>query len=256
MARRTETVEETPWWLDVNGVRTAVGTTTPERIEALVAGRLLVDGYIARPTDLLSLSVVYEPPGCVGVRVQVPVDRANAARAEREHRTAHGCGVRHLIDCGASVITRARTTLPTTIDFPNLFRDLFSAAERYQHTGGIHIAALSDGEELFEAVEDVGRHNAVDKVIGGAFLEHAELGNVGLLLSARVSAEIAWKAARAGVGWVASRSIATDLAVEIAGVAGLPIVARAAGKEARVFGGGSDTRESAGPMQGLPELGA
>jgi FdhD protein len=77
----------------------------------------------------------------------------------------------------------------------------------------------------------------VDKAIGGGLLAGANLARLGLVLSARVSADIAAKAARAGLAWIASRSVPTTLAVEIAEAAGIPIIARAAGPEARVFAG-------------------
>jgi FdhD protein len=123
--------------------------------------------------------------------------------------------------------------------FPELFRELFAAAERASAIGGIHVAALSDGTGLRDVREDVSRHNAVDKTIGAAVLEDAELERFGLLVSARISAEIALKAARSGLAWVASRSIPTSLAVSIAEVAALPLIARAPSSESLVLGGGT-----------------
>jgi FdhD protein len=257
MARLVGTVEETPWWLDVNGTRTAAGTTTPERIEMLIAGRLLAEGYIRGVADILNLSVIYDPPGCIGVRVRVPNALAQAADAVRLHRAAHGCGSRHDLDCNPAALIReaspVRVPLPA---FPDLFRDLYANAERYHETGGMHTAALSEGTDLRYQVEDVARHNAVDKAIGWAVLEDVERAPLGLILSARVSADIALKSARAGLAWVASRSIATDLAVEIATAAALPIVARAASKDATVFGVILASAEATmPPVRPLPEPG-
>jgi FdhD protein len=98
----------------------------------------------------------------------------------------------------------------------------------------MHAAALSDGRELLFAIEEVGRHNAVDKVIGQAILAGMPTAGLGLILTARISGEIALKAARAGLGWVASRSVPTTLALELASRAGLPLLARAVAKEARL----------------------
>ncbi|MCI0436214.1 MAG: formate dehydrogenase accessory sulfurtransferase FdhD, partial [Gemmatimonadetes bacterium] len=211
--------------------------------------------YIRGVADILSLSVIYDPPGCIGVRVRVPNALAQAADAIRVHRAAHGCGSRHDLDCNPAALAREqpppRVPLPA---FPDLFRDLYANADRYHETGGMHTAALSDGTDLRYQVEDVARHNAVDRAIGWAVLEDAERGPLGLILSARVSAEIALKAARAGLAWVASRSIATDLAVEIATAAALPIVARAASKDAKVFGVLLASADHPAPaVQSLPE---
>ena len=71
---------------------------------------------------------------------------------------------------------------------------------------------------------------------GAAVLEGADLRTLGLVTTARISGRIAAQAARAGLAWIASRSVPTTLALEIAGVAGIPVVARAPSPEARVFG--------------------
>mgnify|MGYP000572012645 CR=1 FL=1 len=157
--------------------------------------------------------------------------------AERRHRAEAGCGPLHAVRCvpGGLLAGARRAPLPPPDRFPELFRALYAAGERGQSTGGLHVAALSDGEALLYATEEVGRHNAVDKAIGAAFLAGAELPALGLVLSARVSGEIALKAARAGLAWVASRSVPTTLALEVARAAGLPLVARAPGKDARVY---------------------
>ena len=96
----------------------------------------------------------------------------------------------------------------------------------------MHSAALSDGRSTFFHAHYVGRHNATDKAIGLGLMAGEDLNRVGLLLTSRISGEIALKAARAGLAWVASRSIPTTLALRIAAVASLPLVGRAPGKDA------------------------
>src|SRR5207247_2435748 len=88
-----------------------------------------------------------------------------------------------------------------------LFKELFARGERYNETGGIHAAALTDGERLLCHAEDIGRHNAVDKVIGAAVIARELLRGRGLLVTGRISAELAYKAARAGLAWVATPSV-------------------------------------------------
>jgi FdhD protein len=117
----------------------------------------------------------------------------------------------------------------------SLFRSLFALTRRGD-LGGMHAAALSDGNELLFPLEEVGRHNAVDKVIGQAILSGTPTSGLGLVITARISGEIALKAARAGLAWVASRSIPTTLALELASLAGLPLLARAVSKEPRLHG--------------------
>jgi FdhD protein len=113
-------------------------------------------------------------------------------------------------------------------DLSDAFRALFAAAEQASASGGLHATALMRGETIVYIDTDVARHSSVDRVFGLATLDGADLSKLGLLLSARLSGSMALKAALAGVGWVASRSIATSLAAEIAAAAELPVLQRAA----------------------------
>jgi FdhD protein len=95
-------------------------------------------------------------------------------------------------------------------------KQLFQAATQYQRSRGIHGAALSDGTRLLIVAEDVGRHNAVDKVKGQALLEGVSTTDRILLSTGRVSSEMLLKAARMGVPVVASRTSPTEMAVALA----------------------------------------
>ena len=80
---------------------------------------------------------------------------------------------------------------------------------------------------LIAHAEDIGRHNAVDKSIGGALLAGRRVAGLGLLVTGRISAELAFKAARADINWVATPSVPSTLAVEIARRSGMVLVGRA-----------------------------
>jgi FdhD protein len=175
--------------------------------------------------------------GVMGIRVELPAEQALQGDLERRHRREHGCGLLYFVRCAPERIRdRAGGKMPPAADLiAPLFRSLFALARRGE-LGGLHAAALTDGRELLFPVEEVGRHNAVDKVIGQALLAGTPTAGLGLILTARISGEIALKAARAGLGWVASRSVPTTLALEVAAHAGLPLLARAVSKEPRLHG--------------------
>jgi FdhD protein len=118
-----------------------------------------------------------------------------------------------------------------------LLKELFARGARYQDTGGIHAAALTDGSALLTHAEDIGRHNAVDKVIGAALLARREVSGCGLLVTGRISAELAFKGVRAGIAWIATPSVPSSLAVEIARRSGMQLVGRAASAHPAVHGG-------------------
>lgn len=240
MTRNTEPVPEEPVRLLVNDVAVGTWTASPRGLEALGAGRLMSLGYIRGPDDLLDTRVLSPPDtddGIHRIEVTIPTERVAVGVEERDHRAWHGCGLRYLLDCRPDLFPERNHVLavPDLEAFPELFRELFDRSPSRRTTGGHHTTALTDGAVLVHLYEVIGRHNGADKAIGGALLADDDVRGLGLLTTARISGQIAEKAARAGVAWVASRSVPTTLAVEIASAAGMPVIARAAGKEARVF---------------------
>lgn len=244
MTRVTEPVPEEPVRLLVNHVPVGTWTASPRGLEALGAGRLMSLGYVRGAGDVLDTRAVPAAEtgdGIHRIEVTVPRERVAVGVEERDHRAWHGCGLRYLLDCRPDLLPERDDPegflpVPDLDAFPALFRNLFDRSPARKTTGGHHTTALTDGEVLVHLYEVIGRHNGADKAIGGALLSADLLQGLGLVTTARISGQIAEKAARAGVAWVASRSVPTTLAVEIARVAGLPLVARAASTEPRVFG--------------------
>ncbi|MGH7671994.1 MAG: formate dehydrogenase accessory sulfurtransferase FdhD, partial [Gemmatimonadales bacterium] len=132
-----------------------------------------------------------------------------------------------LADPHAVAHTPARGDAPAPERLRALFKELFARGARYNETGGIHAAALTDGAALLFHAEDIGRHNAVDKVIGAAVIARTAIVGLGLLVTGRISAELAFKAARAGVAWVATPSVPSTLALTVAQRSGMVLVGRA-----------------------------
>lgn len=233
-------IPEVPWHLDVNRVRTFAGTFTPGRAHDLAAGRLLAEDFVRQPQHLQVVDARTEESGTVSIEATVDPALEEKARARLRHRRENGCGLLHFVRCEPDALGPIPTgEVPSTADFADIMRGLFAACDERFPSGGVHTAALWDGQELRYQSEDVGRHNAVDRALGAAFLGHAGSAGWGLVLSARISGQMALAAARAGVAWVASRSVPTSLAVAIAEVAGLPLIARAAREARRVGGAGS-----------------
>jgi FdhD protein len=160
----------------------------------------------------------------------VTPERVAGVKAEDRTRVlASGCGAVSvfLADPAAAPRGPVRGQPPGLDVLRALFKALFAAGQRYQTTGGIHAAAVSDGAVLLHHSEDIGRHNAVDKVIGAALLARRTITGLGLLVTGRISAELAFKAARAGIAWVATPSVPSTLAGTIARRSGIVLVGRA-----------------------------
>lgn len=219
-------VEEVPVWLEINGTPAVTWMCTPHLLEELAVGWLAGEGYITsvdevrlRPcaTDLGFWATIPE------ALVRVVLNEA------RRPVLASGCGAvsTYLADPATAVAEPIRGSCPPPEALRALFKELFARGDRYRETGGIHAAALTDGNTILAHAEDIGRHNAVDKVIGIATLSRQPIRGLGLMVTGRISAELAFKASRAGVTWVATPSVPSSLAVEIARRSGMTLIGRA-----------------------------
>jgi FdhD protein len=229
-------VEETPVWLEVNGRPAVTWMCTPAQLEELAVGWLHGEGYI----DSLAEVKLRPCATDLGFWAEVPEAKLAAVQAEgRRPVLASGCGaVSTFLADPATVAAQPVRGLPPGVEaLRALFKQLFAQGERYKDTGGIHAAALADGPALIAHAEDIGRHNAVDKAIGGALLERRPITGLGLLVTGRISAELAFKAARAGIAWIATPSVPSTLAVEIARRSGMTLVGRAVSGEPQVWRG-------------------
>ncbi len=218
--------EEVPVWREINGRPAVTWMCTPDQLEELAIGWLHSEGYID------SLAEVRLRPCAtdLGFWAEVPPERvARVAEERRQPVLASGCGaVSTFLADPATVAPQPRRGDPPEPDaLRALFKTMFAQGHRYKDTGGIHAAALTDGHALLHHAEDIGRHNAVDKVIGAAVLAGRRLAGHGLLVTGRISAELAYKAARAGIVFVATPSVPSTLAVEIARRSGMVLVGRA-----------------------------
>ncbi len=219
-------VEEVPVWLEVNGARAVTWMCTPELLEELAIGWLAGEGFITSVDDVHLRPCATD----LGFWADLPPERVAAVQAEgRQSVLASGCGAVsiYLADPGSFRPAPPRGPPPEVERLRALFKELFGRGVRYKDTGGIHAAALTDGSTLLAHAEDIGRHNAVDKVIGSLYLARRPLTGLGMLVTGRISAELASKAARAGIAWVATPSVPSTLAVEIARRTGMTLVGRA-----------------------------
>ncbi|MFC5719329.1 formate dehydrogenase accessory sulfurtransferase FdhD [Streptomyces gamaensis] len=251
-ARPDTLVAEEPMEIRLDGRPLAVTMRTPGDDFALAAGFLVSEGVLADAGELAN--IVYcagatEDGGntynVVDVRLApgVPVPDITL---ERNVYTTSSCGL-----CGKASLDAVRTTARHAVSdgpvplrlTPRLLAGLpqrLRAAQRvFDRTGGLHAAALfsADGE-LLDVREDVGRHNAVDKLVGRA-LQQGRLPLAGaiLLVSGRASFELVQKAVMAGIPVLAAVSAPSSLAVELAEEAGMTLVGFLRGSSMNVYAG-------------------
>ncbi|MGX0000369.1 FdhD protein [Pantoea piersonii] len=218
--------DEVPVALVYNGISHVVMMTTPKDLEAFAIGFSLSEGIIDAPGDIFGLDVV---PGCNGIEVQIELSSRRFMALKEQRRALAGrtgcgvCGVEQLEQIGKPVQPLSFTQ---TYDLAQLDRGL-SQLKNYQpvgqQTGCTHAAAwLRPDGELAGGCEDVGRHVALDKLLG--YRSRAEWGDGAVLVSSRASYEMVQKSAMCGVEILFAVSAATRLAVEVAERCNLTLV--------------------------------
>mgnify|MGYP001161541003 FL=1 len=202
---------------------------TPGNDFELAAGFLITEGIVKGFSDILFIRYCEDAENVVNVDIKEDVI-IELKTAERNFYTSSGCGI-----CGKTSIDAVKYYANGRIESDVFFsRDLISSLPKiiyteqnvFKYTGGLHAAALfnSDGE-LMLIREDVGRHNATDKLIGAAAaLNLLPLNNYLLLLSGRAGFELLQKAAMAGVGVVASVGAPSSLAIELASECNITLI--------------------------------
>ena len=205
-----EVVREQPLTIYVNGEKFLTLLCSPIDLEALVVGYLWMEQVISGLEEIRHVEV-----SPVDGRAEVTLVGPVSLPTERILTSGCGGGITFRID--HRLFPRLASTLrvrPETLSLR--MKDLFAAAVHYKTSRGIHGAALTDGERLLVVAEDVGRHNAVDKIKGAALVRGIATEDRILLSTGRVSSEMLLKAARMGVPLVASRTSPTEMAVALA----------------------------------------
>ena len=118
-----------------------------------------------------------------------------------------------------------------------LMKEFNSKSELFKQTGGVHSCAICSNEGTLFFSEDIGRHNALDKVVGKAILQNIELGDKLVMTTGRISSDITLKAARAGIPIIISHSAPTDLALSIAKASNMTMIGFARGNRMNIYCG-------------------
>lgn len=231
--------EETPLAVLLNGTAFAVMMLTPADLEDFVVGFALTEGIVARTDEIESLRLAEAGEGFVA---NLKLDPARVAAVEDRRRTLAGragCGL-----CGAQTIDavlrpprRVSGSLPAPEAILRALGDLRGAQVMKPVNHSTHAAAYCESDGTIAVLrEDIGRHNALDKVAGALARAGRDAGAGFLLLSSRVSVEMAQKAAAIRAPLVAAVSPPSALALRVAGQAGLAVAARA-GEGVVIFDG-------------------
>ncbi|WP_228254949.1 formate dehydrogenase accessory sulfurtransferase FdhD [Aquirhabdus parva] len=232
-------VRETPVALVYNGISHAVMMTTPTDLDVFAMGFSLSEGIIPDLKALYSLDIQQTE---LGVQIDMTI-ASSAFAALKEHRRMMvgrtGCGL-----CGIESLQQFHTALPRVTteakaDWLNQIPDAVSKLETQQEitkvTGGAHAAAWVVGGNIVALFEDVGRHNALDKLLGYLAQQQLDVSAGFIVMTSRASYELIRKCAQLNIALLASISAPTTMAIRMAKQAGLTLASFCRGSSFVVY---------------------
>ncbi|SSW70973.1 formate dehydrogenase accessory sulfurtransferase FdhD [Achromobacter agilis] len=230
---------ETPVALEFNGVSHATMLATPADLEDFAVGFSLSEGIIGGIGDVRGIDLLPQPDGIV---VQVEISTACEVRLRSRRRAMAGrtgCGL-----CGVETLPEvlrpvAPVANPAPVSFQAVLaamRDIRARQALHDITGATHAAGWAGAEGTVALVrEDVGRHNALDKLVGALARQGVRAGDGILAVSSRASFEMVQKTAAAGVRVLAAVSAPTSLAIRLANDANVTLLGFLRGDDATLY---------------------
>lgn len=221
--------------LSINGEELISLYCTPSMIRELVVGMLMTEGIIKGEWCSERMSIEYSDA------ILVNIQAADAVIDKEGMVLTSGC-LGGITFNPESFRDKGETGLKIEDSFSidakslfNIFEEFQNRSELYRLTGCVHSAALSDGKKIIAFAEDIGRHNAVDKVIGYSLIEDIEFAGKIMLTSGRLSSEMVSKCSKWGIPMLASRAAPTNLAIEIAELRGITLAGFVRGNRLNVY---------------------
>jgi FdhD protein len=228
--------EEIPLTIEVNGSELVTLLSSPGDLENLVYGFLFNSGFIEEASDVKSLIIDRD-------RWKAAVKLAGDGISEEmlfKRIYTSGCGKGVIFHNPLDVMNRVRLPDGFTVDYKKIeeFMGMFQTkSPEHKETRGVHSSALADDNDILIFRDDIGRHNAIDKVIGEALCRGLDLENKMILTSGRVSSEILSKLLRCRIPIIVAAGAPTNQAVKLAKNVNLTVVGLARGSIMCIFSG-------------------
>lgn len=237
--QRNDTLaEEAPIALVYNGISHVVMMATPQNLSELALGFSLSEGILQRKNQLYDCEIVETEQG-IEVRMEIASERFVALKERRRNINGRtGCGL-----CGIDSLAFASPCINPITERQNIaINDIAQALANFdayqplrEQTGSLHAAAWVEQSRIQAAFEDVGRHNALDKLLGHMAYQQIDWTQGWLLVSSRASYEMVAKAATLGIGCLVAVSAATALAVRLAEQANMTLIGFAKPQKMTVY---------------------
>lgn len=228
-------ITEYPFTLFLNGKEFLTLLCTKMLLEYLLVGFLISEGLIDGKDDIEKIDIDEEK----GVGYVETVNKTNLMEKLYGKRTlTSGCGkgtvFYNVVDSFKSkkVDPNYRLDIDSIIE---VVRSFSRHSDMFLETGGVHSCALSDGKDIVVFADDIGRHNALDKIIGEAIMREIDLSDKVVLTTGRISSEIMIKIAKRGIPAIVSKSAPTKLALEIAEDLNITVIGFARGLKMNIY---------------------
>lgn len=208
---------------------------TPRSLKELAIGFLYAEGYIDS-MDAVEKVLIDEEKGRAYVYLKYRMAMTEQLVGKRA--ITSGCGKGTVFYNVLDSIKSRKIEKPANIyikDVIKLNKDFNHKSELFLNTGGVHSCGLCLKEEIIYFEEDIGRHNALDKILGRAFMEGMDLSDKLVITSGRISSEMILKASRMGIPAIISRSAPTSLAIDMAKELNILLIGFARGEKMNIY---------------------
>lgn len=229
-----EVATEVPFTINVNDVEVATLFCTPDNLKELVYGFLFTQGMIASADEIKKVYIERETWKAIVETVNTPDMNLLGKRI-----FTAGCGKGIMYSGVMDIMSRDPLPMGFTVSaeaITSCMREVATSSSLHKTTGGVHTATLSfSGEKPVVSIDDIGRHNAVDKVIGEAICTAIDLSKCVLLSTGRISSEILFKAKKAQIPVIASMGSPTHQSLLLARKLGITLCGFVRGEKFTLF---------------------
>ncbi|WP_352418558.1 formate dehydrogenase accessory sulfurtransferase FdhD [Proteiniborus sp.] len=228
-------VSEYPFTIFVNDEELITLLCSPKSLKYLTIGFLSSDGFINSTSDIIDIKIDKEK----GISyVKIKNENSLIEKLYGKRTITSGCGkgtlFYNVLDSFKS--KKIKNKMSITLDeIKNLVKSFSKNSELFLSTGGVHSCALCNNNEILIFEEDIGRHNALDKVLGRALNDDVKLTDKILLVSGRISSEMLIKTAKREIPILVSRAAPTSLAIELAKELNITLIGFARGEKMNIY---------------------
>lgn len=229
-----EVINEKPLTIFLNEKEVVTLLATPDNLEELAIGFIYSEGFLKEREDLISYKLE-EEKGIIHIKQK---GSSISEKLFSKRTITSGCGkgtvFYSVIDSLGTKKIKSNLSISPSLVY-RLMKEMQRCSHLFKNTGGAHTCAIADKDGIIFCREDIGRHNAIDKILGRCFLESISLEDKILISSGRISSEITIKAAKRSIPIIISRAAPTSLSIEVAKKLEITLIGFVRGNKMNVY---------------------